>query len=152
MSEQKFSHDNGRLAKDMLGFTVTDITDNPDLVVQKLDELFGNLKAFVTAVTGDDETALESARGQMHDLQTTLAAHGLETNDNMADLPDKIHAAYHEDQAQRQQEIAAGLEKLAQEIRLAADVLAQQIQAQAEKYAEPAPESEIMPGPSLDSE
>lgn len=152
MSEQEFSHDNGRLAKDLLGFTVTDITDNPDLVAQKLDELFGDLKAFVTAVTGEDEAALESARGQMRDLQITLATHGLATNDKMTDLPDRIHAAYHEDQAQRQQEIAAGLEELAQEIKLAADALAQHIQAQAEKYAEPATESEIMPGASSDSE
>lgn len=129
-----FQEADGRLATDLLGFTAVDITDNPDLVARRLDELFGGIKAFVTAVTGHDETALASARQQMSDLQGILMKHGLTTNDQMAELPDKIHAAYHQDQAQQRQAMATGLDELGQVIQEVATAVSQHLQTQAERY------------------
>lgn len=126
--------DNGRLATDLLGFTAVDIADNPDLVARRLDELFGGIKVFVTAVTGNDETALASAREQLSNLQVTLTKHGLTTNERMAELPDKIHTAYHQDQAKRRQEMAAGFEMLAQEMMGMATAVSQHLQRRAESY------------------
>lgn len=123
---------NGRLATELLGFTAVDITDNPDLVARRLDELFGGIKAFVTAVTGNDDAALVAARRQMRGLQDVLTRHGLTTNEGMAALPDKIHAAYHQDQARRRQETAAGLEELGQVIMEAATAVSQHLHTQAE--------------------
>lgn len=134
MSEAEITHDNGRLATDLLGFTAVDITDNPDLVARRLEELFGGIKAFVTAVTGNDAAALEAARQQMSQLQEVLAQHGLTTNEQMTALPDKIHAAYHQDQTKRQQEMAAGLEMLAEEVMEVATAVAHHLQSQAENY------------------
>lgn len=148
MSEQEINHDHGRLAKELLGFTAVDIADNPEMVAQKLGELFAGIKAFVTAVTGDDETALESAGEQMRDLQATLKKHGLTTNDHMVGLPDKIHATYHEDQTRQRQEMAAGLEELAQEITWAADAFSQHLRSQAECYSQQVTESKRMPNES----
>jgi hypothetical protein len=131
---ERLSPNNGRLATDLLGFTAVDITDNPDLVARRLEEMFGGMKAFVTAVTGSDETALALARQQMRGLQDVLIRHGLTTNEQMAELPDKIHAAYHQDQARRRQEIAAGLEELARVITETATAVSQHLQSQAEAY------------------
>ncbi|HRQ36761.1 MAG TPA: hypothetical protein PLD25_02470 [Chloroflexota bacterium] len=125
---------NGRLATDLLGFTAVDIIDNPDLVARRLDDLFGGIKAFVTAVTGDDAAALESARQQLRGLQEVLTRHGLIHNGQMDELADKIHAAYHQDQANRRQETAVGLEMLAQEVMGVATAVAQHLHAQAETY------------------
>lgn len=125
---------NGRLATDLLGFTAVDITDNPDHVARRLGELFGGIQAFVTAVTGDDETALEATRQQMRGLQEVLTRHGLTTDAHMAELSDKIHAAYHQDQAQQRQETAAGLEALGQVIMEAATAVSQHLHTQAERY------------------
>lgn len=125
---------NGRLATDLLGFTAVDIADNPDLVKRRLEEMVGGVKAFVTAVTGDDEPALEAARQQMSHLQAVLRQHGLTTNEQMTALPNKIHTAYHQDQAKRRQEMAAGLEMLAQEIVGMATAVSQHLQSEAERY------------------
>ncbi|GIK55919.1 MAG: hypothetical protein BroJett015_15820 [Chloroflexota bacterium] len=125
---------NGRLATDLLGFTAVDITDNPDLVAQRLDELFDGIKAFVTAVTGNDEAALESARQQLRGLQEVLMKHGLTTNEQMAELPDKIHAVYHQDQAKRRQDMAVGFEMLAEEMMGVATAVSQLLHTQAESY------------------
>lgn len=125
---------NGRLATDLLGFTAVDIADNPDLVARRLEELFGGIKAFVTAVIGNDTTALEAARQQMHGLQEVLTRHGLMTNEHMMELPDKIHAVYHQDQVRQRQEMAAGLEELGQVIRETATAVSQHLQTQAERY------------------
>ncbi len=132
--DEVFREVDGRLATDLLGFTAVDITDNPDLVARRLEELFGGIKAFVTAVTGHDKTALASARRQMSDLQGIFMKHGLTTNDQMAELPDKLHVAYHQDQAKRQQEKAVGLEELGQVILEAATAVSQHLQSQAESY------------------
>lgn len=134
MSDQTIEHDNGRLATDLLGFTAVDIADNPDLVASRLHELFGGIKAFVTAVTGDDDTALEAAREQMRGLQDVLTRHGLTTHKGMAELPDKIQAAYHQDQARQRSERAAGLEELGQVIQEAATAVSQHLHTQAERY------------------
>lgn len=125
---------NGRLATDLLGFTAVDITDNPDLVARRLDELFSGIKAFVTAVSGNDETALEAASQQMRGWQEELTRHDLTTNEHIAELPDKIHVAYHQNQARQRQEMAAGLEALGQVIKEAATAVAQHLHTKTEGY------------------
>lgn len=109
---------NGRsLAHDLLGFTPTELEQNPEQIKEKLDTLFNGIKSFLENVTADSEEGLEAAHTQMQSFRQTLDKHGIATHDNMEQLPDKIHDLFHHEPQDRDAQFAADLQKLADKIR-----------------------------------
>lgn len=109
---------NGRsLAHDLLGFTPTDLEQNPQQVREKIDAFFNALKSFITNVTASDDASLAAARAQLQSFRQTLAQHGIATNEEMASLPDQVNALARQKAADRQAQFAADLQKLAERIR-----------------------------------
>lgn len=109
--------DGRSLAHDLLGFTPTDLEQDPELVKEKIDTFFNGIKSFLENVTSKEETDLEAARTQMQSFRRTLDKHGIATHNNMEQLPDKINDLFRDEPQDRDAQFAADLEKLADKIR-----------------------------------
>lgn len=121
------------LLHELLGFTADTARTNPNLAKAKLEERWAGMKQFIERVTSDDETEVEAAREQMRGLRATFEKHGVETNEQMEGLPDKINARYHADHAEQNERIANGLQQLADVIAQAGQTFSQALQKEADR-------------------
>jgi hypothetical protein len=113
--EPESTTDGAALAHDILGFSLADLQQDPDLAKEKIDTFFNGLKSFIENVTSADENNLEAARTQIQTLRGTLDKHGVVTNDAMDQLPDKINDLF-KPTPDREAQFAADLKKLAEKI------------------------------------
>lgn len=113
--EPKSATDGAALAHDILGFSLAELEENPDLAKEKIDTFFNGLKSFIQNVTSSDENDLDTARTQMQTLRGKLDKHGVTTNDAMDQLPNKINELF-QPNPDREAQFAADLKKLADKI------------------------------------
>ena len=114
------------LIYDLLGLSPQD-GDNPEKVEAQLGNLLEGIKTFVQGVTSEDPTDMEPAREQMQAIRKKFDAHGVETTDQMEDLPGMLRAdfqahkekgeqAWRDEVASTLQEAAGAIEKAAAEL------------------------------------
>ncbi len=119
------------LFRDLLGFGVEDVRQNPDLVKDKIDDLFQGITNFFADSTSEDPEKVENARQQMRDLRTTFADHDIATTDKMEQIPDKLQEAVKISPAERNKRIATALQQLADQIQKTAVAASEELMAEA---------------------
>ncbi|MCP4535605.1 MAG: hypothetical protein GY832_00490 [Chloroflexi bacterium] len=121
------------LVTDLIGFTADELRAKPEILEERVNDFFGGIKTFLQSVTSENPAELEPARDQMRSLRATFEKHGVETNEAMEQLPDKMRTAYlSADREESLKSSAAELEKLAELITQTAASASQQLQASAD--------------------
>ncbi len=85
-----------KLVTDALGFTPDEARQNPALAKEKLGQLFENVTQVLNGAVSDDPQAQEIAQQRMNTLRHWLAEQGIETNETMEQIPDKLRERFAE--------------------------------------------------------
>ncbi len=121
------------LIMDLLGFTPEDIGDRPDMVKDRLVEIFDKLGDVALNAIADDPAQQAEARAQMQVLQRKLERHGIDVDPEvLAQVPDRVREAYYApERAAQRQELALALDELAVQLEQTAQTISQDLQAEA---------------------
>ena len=72
-----------------------ELDENPDAVKESWQNLVQGFQDVVLGATSDDPSHLETAKTQMQRLQQHLQNQGINVNDSIQDLPNKLREKYH---------------------------------------------------------
>ena len=116
----------------LLGLTPEELRQNPALIKERLSGLFGDLKTFLENTSSEDPARMEAAREQTRVLRATLEQHGIQTNEEMDRIPDKVRAAFFSpEQARERKQLAQALKELASQVTQTATDVSEHLQAHA---------------------
>ncbi len=131
------------LVTSLVGSSPAELRQNPELVQEKLAHIFSNVKAVLEGSASNDPAQQEIAREHMRTLRAKLEEHGIETNEQMEQIPDKLRAKYFsKDQKQRLRHSAAELEKFAAQVDQVAQSLEQGLRQEVARLKQQAKEIE----------
>ena len=116
----------------LLGLTPEELRQNPELLKERLGGLFTEFKTFLENTISEDPARLEAAREQTHAVRMTLEQQGIQTTDEMDQIPDKVRAAFFApERAQERDQMAQALQDLAGQVTKTAASISEQLQTQA---------------------
>jgi hypothetical protein len=120
------------LVTSLLGLTPEELRQNPELIKERLSSTFAGFKTFLENTISEDPSQLEAAREQTRALRETLEQHGVQTNEEMDRIPDKVRAAFFSpERTQEREHLAQSLQELAGQMTQTAAGISVQLQTQA---------------------
>lgn len=78
----------------LLGISPEELRDNPQAIKAGWNKLVDGFKDLLRGATSEDETHLEVARTRMRQLREHLQAQGVEVNNSIEELPNKLRENY----------------------------------------------------------
>lgn len=79
----------------LLGISQEQLNKNPDAVKESWQNLVQGFQDILQAATSSDSTHLDNAKTQMQRLQNYLQAQGIEVDDSIQELTNKLREKYH---------------------------------------------------------
>jgi hypothetical protein len=120
------------LVTSLLGLPPEELRQDPELLKERLSSTFAGFKTFLENTISEDSAQLEAAREQTRALRAMLEQHGVQTNEEMDRIPDKVRAAFFSpERAQERKQLAQALQELAGQVTQTAAGVSERLQAQA---------------------
>jgi O-6-methylguanine DNA methyltransferase len=79
----------------LLGISPQELSDNPNAIQERWQNVFAGFQDIVQAATSEDDTELETARSHLESLRKYLQGQGVETDEAITELPNKLREKYH---------------------------------------------------------
>lgn len=91
----------------LLGISQEELAENPDAVKESWQNLVQGFHDVLQGTTSDEPTHLDMAKTRMQQLQHYLQAQGINVDDSIQDLPNKLRKKYHSSQSEPTLEASA---------------------------------------------
>lgn len=78
----------------LLGISPQELSDNPHAIQDRWKTICAGFQDIIQAATSDDPSHLETARSRMESLRNHLQAQGVEVDDAITELPNKLRDNY----------------------------------------------------------
>ncbi|MEQ8539980.1 MAG: methylated-DNA--[protein]-cysteine S-methyltransferase [Coleofasciculus sp. D1-CHI-01] len=79
----------------LLGISPQELSDNPNAIQERWQNVVTGFQDVVQAATSEDDTELETARSHLESLREYLQGQGVETDEAITELPNKLREKYH---------------------------------------------------------